>query len=144
MNIPKSALWLVSLTLAAQSSNDDAKAQATARLHALLDAAPKAILHDAELPVIAPSEGWELGMISWVDVDRKGNIYLLQRGEKADPVVVIDRQGNVLRSWGKGLYKIPHSIRIDPAGNIWTTDAASSTILKFTPEGQKLLEIEVG
>lgn len=137
-------LWLIPLTLFAQGPDDAAKAQATARLRALLDAAPKAILHRAELQVHPPSEGWELGMISWVDVDRKGNIYLLQRGEKADPVVVIDREGHVLRSWGKGLYKIPHSIRIDPAGNVWTTDAESSTILKFTPEGKKLLQIDVG
>ena len=143
------ALWLISFMLiaqtpVAQNTDDVAKAQAAAHLRELLDAAPKAILHGDELPVHAPSEGWELGMISWVDVDRKGNIYLLQRGEKADPVVVIDREGHVLRSWGKGLYKIPHSIRIDPAGNVWTTDAESSTILKFTPEGKKLLQIEVG
>jgi hypothetical protein len=154
LNMTKSAVWLISLTLAGQSPvaqspvvqspDSAAKAQATARLRALLDAAPQAILHRTELSVHAPSEGWELGMISWVDVDRKGNIYLLQRGEKADPVVVIDREGHVLRSWGKGLYKIPHSIRIDPAGNVWTTDAESSTILKFTPEGQKLLQIDVG
>jgi outer membrane protein assembly factor BamB len=148
-NMTKFALWLISLTLVAQTpvaQNPDvaAKAQATARLRALLDAAPQGILRRTELPVIAPSQAWELGMISWVDVDRKGNIYLLQRGEKADPVVVIDRQGHVLRSWGRGLYKIPHSIRIDPAGNVWTTDAESSTILKFTPDGKKLLQIEVG
>src|SRR5262249_27118564 len=54
------------------------------------------------------------------------------------------RDGRVLRSWGKGLYKIPHSIRVDPQGNIWTTDAASSLVLKFTPQGKKLLEIAVG
>jgi DNA-binding beta-propeller fold protein YncE len=140
----KFVFCLFSLTLAAQTSDDAVKAQATAHLRALLDAAPHAILNRTELAVQPPSEGWELGMISWVDVDRKGNIYLLQRGEKADPVVVIDRQGHVLRSWGKGLYQIPHSIRIDPAGNVWTTDAASSTILKFTPDGKELMRIEVG
>jgi hypothetical protein len=142
------ALWLISLMLiaqtpVAQNTDDAAKAQA-AHLRALLDAAPKAILHGAELQIHAPWEGWELGMISWVDVDRQGNIYLLQRGDKADPVVVINREGRVLRSWGKGLYKIAHSIRIDPAGNVWTTDAESSTILKFTRDGKKLLQIEVG
>jgi len=140
----KFVLHLISLTLAAQTPDDEAKAQATAQLRALLDAAPHAILNRTELAVRPPSDGWELGMISWVDVDRKGNIYLLQRGEKADPVVVIDRQGHVLRSWGKGLYQIPHSIRIDPAGKVWTTDAASSTVLKFTPEGKELMRIEVG
>ena len=131
----KFALWLISLTLAAQTPGDAAKAQATAHLRTLLDAAPQGSLNCTELTVQPPSEGWELGMISWVDVDRKGNVYLLQRGEKADPIVVIDRRGRVLRSWGKGLYKIPHSIRVDPAGNVWTTDAESSTILKFTPQG---------
>ena len=50
----------------------------------------------------------------------------------------------VLRSWGKGLYKTPHSIRIDPQGNVWTVDAESSVVLKFTPEGKELLKIEVG
>src|SRR3989442_1053497 len=49
-----------------------------------------------------------------------------------------------IRSWGKGMYKIPHSIRIDPQGNIWTVDSSSSMVLKFTPQGQKLMEISVG
>lgn len=140
-----SALLLLCVPLLAQKPDDAAKAQATARLHALLAAAPQAILQRTELPVHAPTPtGWELGMISWIDVDRKDNIYLLQRGEKADPIVVIDREGHVLRSWGKGLYKIPHSIRIDPEGNVWTTDAESSTILKYTADGKKLMQIDVG
>jgi DNA-binding beta-propeller fold protein YncE len=83
-------------------------------------------------------------MVSSVAVDAHGVIYLLQRGDKADPVIAVNREGKVLRSWGKGLYKIPHSVRIDPAGNVWTLDAASSMVLKFSPEGKKLLEIAVG
>src|SRR5580658_1604537 len=98
----KFALWLIPVALLGQNPavpnpGATAKAQATARLRALLNAAPHAILHGAELPIHTPSEGWELGMISWVDVDRQGNIYLLQRGDKADPVVVINREGRVLR-----------------------------------------------
>ncbi len=140
----KKLLCLICLPLCAQTADDASKAQATAHLHALLDAAPKAILNRTELRIQPPSDGWELGMISSVAIDRKGSIYLLQRGEKADPVIVADRQGRVLRSWGKGMYKIPHSIRIDPEGNIWTVDAESSTVLKFTPKGEKLMEINVG
>ncbi|MBL8241419.1 MAG: SMP-30/gluconolactonase/LRE family protein [Bryobacterales bacterium] len=101
-------------------------------------------LHQSELRVAPPRAGWELGMISSVAADGKGTIYLLQRGLSAQPVVAIDEQGKVLREWGKGLYQIPHSIRIDPAGNIWTVDAASSSILKFTPKGEKLLDFAVG
>ncbi len=144
LSIALSAQTPVPQAPATPAPDDPAKKAATAHLHSLLDAAPKEILKTGELVVHPPSEGFELGMISWVDVDRNGNIYLLQRGEKADPVVVIDREGKVLRSWGKGLYKIPHSIRIDPAGNVWTVDAESSTVIKFTPEGQKLMQIDVG
>ena len=71
-------------------------------------------------------------------------IYLLQRGDKADPVIVLDRDGKVVRSWGKGMYTTPHAIRLDPQGNVWTTDAASSMVYKFSPEGKLLLKIEVG
>jgi len=35
-----------------------------------------------------------------------------------DPVVVLDRAGKILRSWGRGLYVMPHGIRIDPQGNV--------------------------
>lgn len=110
-----------------------------ARLRALAAQSPKLALQRTELRVQA-----ELEMVSSVAVDGKGVIYLLQRGDKADPVIAVNREGKVLRSWGRGLYKIPHSIRVDPAGNVWTADAASSMVYKFTPEGKKLLEISVG
>jgi streptogramin lyase len=89
-------------------------------------------------------DGWALGMVSWIAADRNGLVHLLQRGEKADPIVVLDQTGKVVRSWGKGMFTTPHAIRIDPRGNVWTTDAASSMVYKFSPEGKTLLQIEVG
>jgi len=83
-------------------------------------------------------------MVSWLALDKQGLIYELQRGDKADPVLVLDRTGKVVRSWGRGAYKVPHSIRIDPDGNVWTVDAGSSTVIKYSPTGEKLLTIEVG
>jgi DNA-binding beta-propeller fold protein YncE/predicted esterase len=86
----------------------------------------------------------DLGIVSSIAADRRGVIHILQRGDKADPVIVVNAGGKVLRSWGKGMYTVPHSIRIDGEGNIWTVDAGSSTILKFSPEGKKLQQIDVG
>lgn len=88
----------------------------------------------------------ELVGISAIQADREGNIYVIHRPEDAnvDPVVVLDRNGKRLRSWGRGMYTIPHGIRLDAEGNVWTTDANTSKIYKFTPSGEKLLEIEVG
>ena len=85
-----------------------------------------------------------VGTVSSVAIDSSGVIYVLQRGDKADPVIAVDKQGKTLRSWGKGMFTVPHSVRVDPDGNIWTVDAGSSTILKFTPQGKKLQEISVG
>jgi DNA-binding beta-propeller fold protein YncE len=135
-------LWLISLSLHAQVA--DAGAQAMTELRRLVQTAPPLELQHTEFTVQPPDKGWELGMVSSVAMDGSGAIYLLQRGDKADPVIVVDRSGKILRSWGKGLYKIPHSIRVDPAGNIWTVDAQSSTVLKFTPDGKQLMRIEVG
>jgi len=119
------------------------QAQAAA-LRALVDQAPKLALERTQIKIQAPGPDWELGYPSAVTMDAKGAIYVLQRGEKADPVLVLNREGKIIRSWGKGMYKIPHSIRIDPQGNIWTADSGSSMIYKFTPQGQKLMEISVG
>ena len=94
---------------------------------------------------LAPPVAKTFGMISTLAVDPKTDeIYLLQRGKGADPIVVVNRKGEVLRSWGKGLFTTPHGIRIDPEGNVWTTDATSSVVYKFTRDGRKLLQIAVG
>jgi len=116
----------------------DLEAQAAA-LRALVAKAPKLPLQRMQIKVQA-----EIGYPSSVAMDADGAIYVLQRGENADPVLVVNRDGKIIRSWGKGMYKIPHSIRIDPDGNIWTVDSSSSMVLKFTPEGRKLMEISVG
>ena len=109
------------------------------------------VQHATRLPLqatliapIPPHAGWEMGMVSWVAADATGLIYLLQRGDKADPIVVMNREGRVIRSWGAGLFVMPHAIRIDPQGDVWTTDAASSKVIKFRPDGTKLMEIVIG
>ena len=113
-------------------------------LRELVAAAPRLPQQPAALVVTPPRPGWELGMVSWVAAGRDGTVYLLQRGDKADPIVAVNRDGTVLRSWGRGLYLMPHAIRVDAGGNIWTTDAATSHVRKFTPDGRELLDIAVG
>jgi DNA-binding beta-propeller fold protein YncE len=113
-------------------------------LRAQVAAAPQLAFEPAALTVTPPRAAFAIGMVSWVASDESGTVYLLQRGDLADPVVAVDRHGTVLRSWGKGLYVMPHAIRVDPQGNVWTTDAASSRVLKFSPHGTVLLDIAVG
>jgi DNA-binding beta-propeller fold protein YncE len=136
--------WLQNPNTATPDERAKMDAQ-NAELRAILERAPKLPFEQSAITVVAPQqEGWALGMVSWVAADRYGLVYLLQRGDKADPVIVLDRTGKVVRSWGKGMYMTPHAIRLDAQGNVWTTDAASSMVYKFSPEGKTLLQIEVG
>ena len=140
------SVWLCIVCLPAWAQNanaPDLEAQAAA-VKVLVEKAPKSALERTQIQLQAPAAGWEIGYPSAVTMDDAGTIYVLQRGEKADPLLVLNRDGKIVRSWGKGLYKIPHSIRIDPQGNIWTVDSGSSMVLKFSPQGEKLMEISVG
>lgn len=119
------------------------EAQNTA-LRDMLKTATKLPLQPVPLQVQGISSDALAGTVSWVAAGRNGLLYFLQRGDKMDPVIAMDRSGKVVRSWGKGMFTTPHAIRVDPQGNVWTADAASSMIYKFSPEGTKLMEIEVG
>ena len=85
-----------------------------------------------------------IGMVSSVAAAPDGLLYVLHRNLDFDPVLAVDQEGQVLRSWGAGLYTIPHSIRVDPEGNTWTADSGSSQVYKFSPNGELLLHIDVG
>jgi len=119
--------------------------QQNAALKEMLTPALKLPMSPAPIAVKPPSTaGWAIGMVSWVAASKDGLTYLLQRGDKADPVIAVDRDGNIVRAWGKGMYTMPHAIRVDPQGNIWTTDASSSMVYKFKNDGTLLMTIEIG
>ena len=111
-------------------------ALALPRARALAQDAPRLPLEQVPLNSV--------GTVSSVAIDKSGVIYVLQRGDKADPIIAVNKEGKTLRSWGKGMFTVPHSVRIDGDGNIWTVDTGSSVILKFTPQGKKLQQISVG
>jgi len=85
-----------------------------------------------------------MGMVSWMAYDsRTGTTWILQRGDKAEPVIAVSKDGRVLHAFGRGLFKIPHSIRLGPNGNIWTVDAGNSRIIEFAPDGAQLFHFDV-
>jgi len=85
----------------------------------------------------------DLGWISSVASGPEGLVYVLHRDLSQDPVVVLDRTGTRLDSWGSGLFVTPHSVRVDVAGNVWTVDSGTSRVLKFAPDGTELLRIDI-
>lgn len=118
--------------------------QPTALLLCLLVAGP-ATAADA-LPEYKPVAGWPklpegvtLGAASAVATDRADNVYLFHRGKK--PVLVFDRDGNYLRSFGDEHVKMAHGLRIDRDGNLWATDIGNHQVLKFDLNGKLLLSL---
>ena len=142
------ALFVLAVWAQSQGPSPEEQARMNAQnaaLRELLKTTPKLPQQAGPLPVQPlPPPGWAMGMVSWVAAGPDGLTYLLQRGDNADPVIAVDRTGRIVRSWGKGMYQTPHAIRVDPKGNIWTTDAASSMVYQFSPQGETLLRIEVG
>lgn len=138
------------ICLAVLSGTGSISAQATAipsaraaELRARIVATPELAFRKTKLIVRLPAQQ-ELGMISWLAYDSQRRvIWLIQRGAKADPIIELDARGHVLRSFGKGLFRTPHAIRLDSNGDIWTVDAGRSRIIEFSPEGKELLHFDL-
>jgi DNA-binding beta-propeller fold protein YncE len=87
--------------------------------------------------------GWKFGRVSSVTTDSDGNVYVFQRGPKADPIIVFSHEGKYLRSWGRGMFGNPHAIRADKDNNIWITDNGDHQVMKFTREGKLLMTLGI-
>ncbi len=85
-------------------------------------------------------EGWSFVECPGVAVDSKDNVYVLTRGEH--PIIVFDREGNFLRSFGEGLFTHrTHGLYIGHDDSVLVADDELHTIQKFAPEGEKVMEI---
>ena len=85
------------------------------------------------------TEGWSFVDIGGIAVDADDNVYVLSRSEY--PVLVFDRDGNVLRHWGEGFFKRAHGARLAPDGSIFCTDDGDHFVAKFSPQGELLMTL---
>lgn len=77
------------------------------------------------------------GEVSGVAFNSKEHIFVFHRG--ARPLVEFDSSGKFVRTFGDGLFKSAHGLRIDANDNIWVTDIGSHLVLKFSSEGHVLM-----
>src|SRR4029079_10782701 len=87
-----------------------------------------------------------LGEVGGVAVNSKGHVFVFSRGNNTGPafgaagaqLLEVDDDRNSVREIGKNLYAwaYAHTVRVDPADNIWTVDKGSDMVVKFTPEGR--------
>jgi sugar lactone lactonase YvrE len=74
-----------------------------------------------------------------IAVDSQDQVYVLNRGPQ--PIMVFDRDGNFLRSWGEGDFVRVHSMYIDSEGNLFCADDDGHTVTKWSPQGELLLTL---
>jgi hypothetical protein len=85
--------------------------------------------------------GWSFKDVAAVAVGRQDRVYVFNRGEH--PMMVFDREGNLLNSWGEGLFHRAHGLHIGPEDMLYCTDDGDHTVRKCTPDGKVLLEIGI-
>ena len=82
-------------------------------------------------------QSWNFGECSGVAVDQRDNVWVFNRGPR--PVIQLDKNGNVLQSWGEGLIRSSHGVRVDAEGNVWAVDVKGHVVIKFSPSGRVLM-----
>ena len=85
--------------------------------------------------------GWQLTDVASVGVDSKDRIYVFNRGEH--PMIVLDREGNFIKSFGEGLFSRAHGLHIDADDHLYCTDDGDHTVRKCTTDGKVLLTIGI-
>ncbi len=159
MLIPRSVVWIaVLLGIALIASTEQAVAQVnSSNAYAIVDGW-------AKLP-----GGREMGAVGKTTVDPDGrHIWAVIRCDAGaerfgsecldsdlDPILKFDPEGNVVESFGGGLFIWPHGIDVDSDGNVWVADGVGSgnipegddrghRVIKFSPRGEVLMMLGTG
>ncbi len=83
--------------------------------------------------------GWSFVEVAGVASDAQDRVYVFNRG--AHPVIVFDRAGRFLGSWGEGVFTRPHGIHIGPDDAVYCTDDRDHSVRKFTSDGRLVMTL---
>ena len=100
-------------------------------------------------------EGRTIGQTAGLAIDRDGkSVWDFERcggascaGSNLAPILEFDPSGRVVKSFGAGMFLLPHGIFVDKKnGNVWATDARGEggkgqQVFKFSPDGKLLMTL---
>ena len=96
-------------------------------------------------------EGWapapggtSWGQVPGMAIDGTGRLFVFRRGEP--PVVELDAEGRVLKTWGEKAFIWPHGMRVDRDGYLWITDGRDregrgQQVFKYRRDGTLMLTL---
>ena len=92
-----------------------------------------------------------LGQATGVGVDSRGAVLVFHRANRtwiepfptdqiAAPTIWAfeGKTGRFLRSWGAGMFVMPHGLTVDRNDNVWLTDVGRQQVFKFAADGRLL------
>jgi hypothetical protein len=97
--------------------------------------------------------GRMMGSTNSIAIAPGGNIWVFERcganscaDSDAAPILEFDPSGNLVKSFGAGMFVFPHCIYVDKDRNVWVTDAMGGNgkgqqVTKFSPDGKVLLKL---
>ncbi len=111
--------------------------------------------------ILPDDRSWGSVSAIHIDIDKK-HVWAGDRcganscaGSSVDPIVKLNSEGKVVKSFGAGKILWPHGMDVDAEGNVWVVDARAANareleefpdtaalghqVVKFSPEGEVLL-----
>jgi peptidylamidoglycolate lyase len=100
--------------------------------------------------------GRDLGEVSGVGVDARGEVFVFHRNDRVWPdsdvlslkaialpaVTIFDGQkGTILSEWGANTFAMPHGLTVDARGHVWLTDVALQQVYEYSPDGHLLMTL---
>jgi hypothetical protein len=82
---------------------------------------------------------WSFKEVGGVGVDAQDNVYVFNRG--THPMMVFDRDGNFLRSWGEGIFPRAHGVTMGPDETMFLSDDGDHTVRKCSLDGKVLFTL---
>lgn len=84
------------------------------------------------------------GEVPGMAIDADNRIFAFHRSEP--PVVEMDADGKVLKTWGEKMFVWPHGIRVDRFGFLWITDGRARNgmgqqVFKYTRDGKLVMTL---
>ncbi len=79
-------------------------------------------------------DDWTLAWIGGSAPDSRGRVYCFNRG--THPMVVFDREGNVVDHWGDDLLNHPHGVFMDENEHLWLTDRFAQVVWVYDTSGK--------
>ena len=84
-------------------------------------------------------DGYQWREVAGVITDANDNVYVFNRGPH--PMIVFDKDGNFIKSWGEDVFVRPHGASSGPDNTLYLTDDGDHTVRQCTLDGEVLMTI---